>query len=91
MMELEKPYEENIRKAFEIENERRTKGIAFVGDATVFPEHQFLSEGTKRFMIVETDDPMRIVKWEVDYLTVLKTKVIPIIESKKINELVKDR
>jgi len=90
MMELEKPYEENMRKVFEIENERRSKGIS-LGDVTVFPEHQFLSEENKRFMIVETDDLERIVKWEVDYLTVLKFKVIPIIESKKINELIKDR
>ncbi|UCE35918.1 MAG: hypothetical protein JSW00_10150, partial [Thermoplasmata archaeon] len=86
MMELEKPYEENMRKVFEIEKERRSKGIS-LGDVTVFPEHQFLSEENKRFMIVETDDLERIVKWEVDYLTVLKFKVIPIIESKKINEL----
>jgi len=89
MMELEKPYEENMKKVFEIDNERRLKGIAF-GDEIVFPEHQSLSEN-KRFMIVETDDPMRIAKWEVDYLTVLKYKVIPIIESKKMNELARDR
>ena len=89
MMELREPIEENMRKVFEIDNERRSKGIAF-GDETVFPEHQFLSEN-KRFMIVETDDPTRIAKWEVDYVTVLKYKVIPIIESKKINELAKDR
>ena len=42
-------------------------------------------------MIVETDDPMRIAKWELDYMTVLKYKVIPIIESRKINELYIDR
>jgi hypothetical protein len=89
-MELEKPYEENMRKVFEIDKERRTKGID-LGDMNVFPEHQFLSEENKRFMIVETDDFERIVKWEVDYLTVLRFKVIPIIESKKINELIKDR
>jgi hypothetical protein len=90
MFELREPIEENVRKVFEIEKERRSKGITFLDDATVFPEHQFLSE-EKRFMIVETDDPMRIAKWEVDYMTVLKYKVIPIIESTKINELWKDR
>jgi hypothetical protein len=88
MFEPREPIEENIRKAFEIDNERRSKGIAF--DEYVFPEHQFLSENM-RFMIVETDDPMRIAKWEVDYMTVLKYKVIPIIESWKINELFRDR
>ena len=89
MMELREPIEENMRKVFEIENERNSKGID-LSDVTIFPEHQFLSEN-KRFMIVETDDPTRIAKWEVDYLTVLKYKVIPIIESKKINELARNR
>ena len=89
MFEPREPIEENVRKGFEIENERRSKGITF-GDETVFPEHQFLSEN-KRFMIVETDDPMRIAKWEVDYMGVLKYKVIPIIESRKMNELYIDR
>jgi hypothetical protein len=90
MMELREPFEENVRKVFEIDNERTSKGIAF-GDAMVFPEHSFLSEENMRFMIVETDDLEKIVKWEVDYLPVLKFKVIPIIESKKMNELIKDR
>ena len=90
MYELEKPYEENMKKVFEIEKERTSKGIDLV-DVTIFPEHVFLSEENKWFMIVETDDLERIVKWEVDYLGVLKFKVIPIIKSKKIKELIKDR
>ena len=90
MYELEKPYEENMRKVFEIENERNSKGIG-LSDVNIFPEHVFLSEENKWFMIVETDDLERIVKWEVDYLGVLKFKVIPIIKSKKIKELIKDR
>ena len=89
MFEPREPIDENVRKAFEIGNERASKGITF-GDEQIFPEHQFLSEN-KRFMIVETDDPMRIAKWEVDYMTVLKYKVIPIIESRKINELFRER
>jgi hypothetical protein len=89
MFEPREPIEENVRKAFEIDNERTSKGIDLV-DVSIFPEHQFLSENM-RFMIVETDDPMRIAKWEVDYMTVLKYKVIPIIESRKINELYIDR
>jgi len=89
IFEPREPIEDNVRKSFEIEKKRTSKGIVF-GDEQVFPEHQFLSEN-KRFMIVETDDPMRIAKWEVDYMTVLKYKVIPIIESRKVNELFRDR
>ena len=89
VMELEKPYEENMRKAFEVEKERRRKGIS-LDDAIVFPEHAFLSEW-KWFMIVETDDPMRIAKWEADNMTLIKYEVIPIIESGKWYEAMKDR
>jgi uncharacterized hydantoinase/oxoprolinase family protein len=42
-------------------------------------------------MIVETNDLERIAQWEVDYLGVLKYKVIPIIESRKMNELYIDK
>ena len=89
IQELEKPYEENMRKAFEIEKDRRQKGIS-LEDAIIFPNHQFLTEW-KWFMIVETDDPMRIAKWEADHMGVKKYKVIPIIEDKKWYELMKDR
>lgn len=87
--ELEKPYEENMKKAFEIEKERRKKGIS-LEDIMIFPMHGFLSEW-KAFMIVETDDETRIAKWEADHMTVVKYEVIPIIESSKWYELMKDR
>jgi hypothetical protein len=89
IQELEKPYEENMKKVFEIEKERKRKGIS-LEDAIIFPNHAFLTEW-KWFMIVETDDPMRIAKWEVDHMTVKKFNVIPIIESSNIYELMKDR
>ena len=89
IQEMEQPYEENMRRAFEIEAERREKGIS-LEDAFIFPEHAFLSEW-KWFVIVETDDPLRITKWYVDYAGVKKFKIIPIIESSKIDELGKDR
>jgi len=89
MYELEKPYEENMKKVFEIEKERKQKGKS-LDDVTIFPEHVFLSE-SKLFMIVETDDPMRIAQWEADYLTVIKYKVIPIIKRSEMFKLMKDR
>lgn len=89
IQELEKPYEENAKKAFEIEKERKRKGIS-LEDITIFPAHAFLTEW-KWFMIVETDDPMRIAKWEVDHQGVKKYQVIPIIESSRMMELWKDK
>jgi hypothetical protein len=89
IQEMEQPYEENMRRAFEIEAERREKGIS-IDDIIIFPHHAFLTEW-KWFTIVETDDPLRIAKWEVDHAEVKKYKVIPIIESIKMYELGKDR
>jgi hypothetical protein len=74
-----------MRKAFEIEKERRKKGIS-LDDAIIFPEHAFLSQW-KWFMIVETDDPTRIA----NNLTLIKYEVIPIIESTRWFEFMKDR
>jgi hypothetical protein len=82
---MEQPYEENMKKAFEIEKERKRKGIS-LEDIIIFPHHMFLTEW-KWFTIVETDDPMRIAKWEVDHIGVKKWEVIPIIESSKMFEL----
>jgi hypothetical protein len=42
-------------------------------------------------MIVETDDPLRITKWEADHLGVKKYKVIPIFEDKMWYELMEER
>ena len=89
IQETEQPYEENMKKALEIEKERRQKGTS-LSDAIIFPTHAFLSEW-KWFFIVETDDPMRIAQWEIDHLTVKKYKVIPIIDSSEWFELWKDR
>ena len=89
IQEMEKPYEENMKKAFEVEKERKQKGIS-LEDIMIFPHHAFLTEW-KWFCIVETDDPLRIAKWEVDHMGVKKYQVIPIIESNTINELGKDK
>lgn len=88
IMELEKPYEENMKKAFEVEKKRREKGIN-MNDYTIFPEHAFLSEW-KWFMIVDVD-PLFIAQWEVDYMTLMKYQVIPIIESSKWYEFMGER
>ena len=87
--ELEKPYEENMKKLSEVESERKKKGIS-LDDILIFPIHFFLSE-FKAFMIVETDDETRIAKWEADHMTLAKYKVIPIYESSKMYEAMKDR
>jgi hypothetical protein len=79
--EYKEPVIENFKKAAEILKERREKGET-LSDITVFPLHGFLSE-FKAMMILETDDPKRITKWETDYLPVFKYKVMPILPTKE--------
>ena len=87
--ELEKNCEENMKKLYEIENERKKKGTS-LDDIIIFPIHFFLSE-FKAFFIVETDDETKIAKWEADYMTKAKYECIPIIESSKMYEAMKER
>lgn len=85
--EFKEPVVENLKKGFEIERKRTEKGET-LSDIMIFPIHGFLSE-FKAMMIVETDDPLRIAKWEIDYMPVYKYKVIPILERSDWQDLMK--
>ncbi|MHA2366081.1 MAG: DUF3303 domain-containing protein [Candidatus Hodarchaeales archaeon] len=46
-----------------------------------------LNEGTKGFVLFETDDPDKIVNYVLYYMPELKFKIQPIIESSKFAEI----
>ena len=75
--EIREPVEENMKKALEIENERRKKGEALTKDDYVLSTHIILT-GPTGLAIVDTDDS-KLAKWVAAYSPVYKIKISPII------------
>jgi hypothetical protein len=78
------PSEKNLKKAMEIQSKRIEKGEAF-GDDMIFPIHQYMTK-SKSFMVIETDDPLKLSKWVADYISVFDYEIIPIIQWNKIQK-----
>jgi hypothetical protein len=86
-MSLVEPYEENIKKMWKIEKKRIEKGEHW-GKDTLFPIHNVMTTGTS-FMIVETDDTMKLAKYRQDYYGVLDIEIHMIKAFDEIRDLYK--
>ena len=75
--ELREPYEENMKKWLEIENDRKIKGETWTEDDYVLSTHFILSEA-KGLQIVDTDDS-KLAKWIAAYSPVYRIKISPIL------------
>jgi hypothetical protein len=69
-MSLLGPYDENTKKMFQIEKKRVEEGENW-GKDLLFPIHNIMTTGMS-FMVVETDDPMKLAKYRQDYFGVLE-------------------
>ena len=86
-MSLVEPYEENIKKMWKIEKKRIEKGENW-GKDTLFPIHNVMTTGTS-FMIVETDDTMKLAKYRQDYYGVLDIEIHMVKAFDEIRDLYK--
>ncbi len=82
--EIREPAEENMKKAREIESERRKKGETWTEDDYVLSTHVILT-GPTGLQIVDTDDS-KLAKWVAAYSPVYKIKISPIIERSEWQE-----
>ena len=87
--ELKEPYEENMKKMYEIEKGRQAKGETFSQGDEYIDQYMFL-EGNKGFLMVDTDDVSKIIKWTQAYSLVAKNiKIIPVLNRKEWEETMK--
>jgi hypothetical protein len=86
-MSLIEPYEENVDKMFKIEKKRVEKGESW-SEELVFPIHNIITSGNS-FMIVETNDLTKLVKYRQDYYGVFDIEIYPIEEFSKLRDLYK--
>lgn len=86
-MRLMEPYEENWKKMFQIEK-RRTEKHENWGKEQIFPIHSIATTG-KSFMVMETDDPLKLAKYRHDYGGVLEVEIHAIQEFSELRSLFK--
>ena len=86
-MSLLEPYDENVKKMFQIEKKRVEKGENW-GKDTLFPIHNIITNGTS-FMVVEANDTMKLAKYRQDYNGVLEIEIHAIKAFDEIRELYK--
>jgi hypothetical protein len=86
-MSLIEPYDENIKKMFQIEKRRVEKGENW-GKEQLFPIHNILTTGSS-FMVVETHDAVKLAKYRQDYIGVLEIEIHMIKAFDEIRELYK--
>ena len=72
-MSIVEPFEDNVKKMFKIEKKRIEKGESW-GNELLLPIHNIMTTGTS-FMVVETDDPLKLSKYRQDYWGVLDIEV----------------
>ena len=84
-MTLLEPMDENIKKMSEIEKKRVEKGENW-GKDMLFPIHNIMTTGSS-FMVVETDDAMKLAKYRIDYAGVLEIEIHMIKAFDEIREL----
>ena len=86
-MSLLEPYDENTKKMFQIEKKRVENGENW-GKEQLFPIHNIVTTGMS-FMVVETEDPLKLVKYRQDYFGVLEIEIHMIQDFNTIRELYK--
>jgi hypothetical protein len=86
-MSLKEPWEETIKKMFEIEKKRIKNGENW-GEEQILPIYNIITTG-KSFMVVETDDPVKLAKYRNDYGGVLNIEIHMIQEFSKLRDLYK--
>jgi hypothetical protein len=86
-MHLMEPYEENSKKMIQIEKRRTEKHENWDKDM-IFPIHSIATNG-KSFMVIETDDLLKMAKYRHDYGGVLEVEFHAIQEFSKIRSLFK--
>ena len=86
-MSLQEPYEKNVDKMFEIEKKRTEKNENW-GKKQVTPIYNIITTGSS-FMVVETEDPVKLAKYRQDYAGVLDIEIHAIQEFSKLRELYK--
>jgi hypothetical protein len=86
-MSLMEPYEKNVKRMLEIENRRTEQGENW-GKEMIFPIYNITTTG-KSFMIVETDDPLKLAKYRHDYGGVLEIEAHMIQDFSKLRNIMK--
>jgi len=86
-MTLLEPQDENMKRMVQIEKKRVEKGENW-GKDMLFPIHTFLTTGSG-FMVVETDDTMKLAKYRRDYAGVFDIEIHVIKAFDELRELYK--
>jgi hypothetical protein len=86
-MRLMEPYEENSKKMLQIEK-RRTEKHEQWDKEYILPIHSITTTG-KSFMVIETDDILKLAKYRHDYGGVLEVEVHAIQEFSKLRSMFK--
>jgi len=83
------PIGETMKKATEIENERKKRGETWSQTGELIEQYVFL-EGMKGFFLVEIEDLSSIFKWTKAYGDLLtKVKIKPVLTRKEWEEITK--
>ena len=86
-MKLLEPQDENMKKMIQIEKKRVDKGENW-GKDVIFPIHSMMTTGHS-FMVVETDDTMKLAKYRRDYAGVFDIEIHMIKAFDELRELLK--
>ena len=86
-MSLLEPYDENVDKMFEIEKKRTEENESW-GKEHITPIYSIITTGNS-FMIIETEDPVKLAKYRLDYAGVLDIEIHAIQEFSKLRNLYK--
>ena len=86
-MTLLEPEDENMKRMVQVEKKRVEKGDNW-GKDTVFPIHNIMTTGTG-FMVVETDDVLKLARYRRDYAGVLDIEIHTIKAYDELREIYK--
>ena len=81
------PWDENLKKGYEIEAERRKKGVTIGEKETVFPIHFTLSDQGGIWIIEDDVKMSKLSKWFKDYGSVYNVKLTPLISRAEYEKL----
>ena len=84
---LLEPLDENQKRMFQIEKKRVEKGENW-GKDMLFPIHNIMTTGTG-FMVVETDDTLKLAKYRRDYAGVIDVEIHMIKSFDELREIYK--
>jgi len=86
-MSLLEPYDKNVDKMFKIEKKRTEENESW-GKEQITPIYSTITTGNS-FMIIDTDDPVKLAKYRLDYAGVLDIEIHAIQEFSKLRDLYK--